>query len=133
MKKILCLSALCFLASLICNDIEDTLVHHYSESIFDQGFESFWNPEWARVEWYREYTSLPSYTYDGWHLVKIIRQLFLGLGIYLVWLGTYENPRGYPRRVATYHRIITLILWLIVWGCVIYLSHWLLYGNLFYK
>lgn len=96
---------LLWIISIIFNDIEDSLAHHYKDSVFD------WLPKHTWLSWYmkdpdstwkRKYTWLPAgrdgetnvgrkkifgiiipaFCFDGWHGAKIIRQFFQYLTIY---------------------------------------------------
>lgn len=129
------------LIAIICNDIEDTLAHHYEESIFNPGtvenpdYSSFWYPDWTRKynpdgsrqtwfnirtrsEFINLFLQIPAWIFDGWHFTKFIRQNAIANAIYLFlpWSG-----------VLAYFEIICIFASM-VWG-----SHNLLYRHKFYK
>jgi len=69
--KYLILIIICFLGSLIFNDIEDVLQFHYEESIFYCGQDCFWsdtNKDAGKAWW------MAKWMYDGWHFAKVCRQ-----------------------------------------------------------
>jgi hypothetical protein len=94
-----------WIISIVFNDIEDSLAHHYKDSVFD------WFPKHTWLSWYmkdpdstwkRKYVWLPAgrdgetrvgrkkffgiiipaFCFDGWHGAKITRQFFQYLTIY---------------------------------------------------
>jgi hypothetical protein len=87
---------LLWIISIVFNDIEDSLAHHYKDTVFD------WLPKHTWFSWYmqgsgdvwkRKYNEdgtrkkflgiiLPAFVFDGWHGAKIIRQFFQYLTIY---------------------------------------------------
>ena len=127
---ILALIFLCL--AFVCNDIEDTLAHHYTNSIFYDGDQSFWNPSWDRIEPIAEmYPALPRCFYDGWHLIKIFRQIF---GYLALWFAYFWVARGAffyykPDRKVKWHFLAGLFLY----GAWIYIIHWIFYAHLFVK
>ncbi len=97
---------LLWIISIVFNDIEDSLAHHYKDTVFD------WLPKHTWLSWYmmapsdtwkRKYIWLPAgrdgetkagrkkflgiiipaFFFDGWHGAKIIRQFFQYLTIYV--------------------------------------------------
>jgi hypothetical protein len=97
---------LLWIISIVFNDIEDSLAHHYKSTVFD------WLPKHTWLSWYmkdpdttwkRKYIWLPAgrdgetkagrkkflgiiipaFFFDGWHGAKIIRQFFQYLTIYV--------------------------------------------------
>ena len=88
---------LLWIISIVFNDIEDSLAHHYKDTVFD------WLPKHTWLSWYmmdpketwkRKYNEdstrkkflgiiLPAFIFDGWHGAKITRQFFQYLTIYV--------------------------------------------------
>jgi hypothetical protein len=63
----------------ICNSIMDTLTHHFSQSIFRNKNEEFWNPN---VSWkFAFYLPYTKYKVDAWHLLKSAMIIFICLAI----------------------------------------------------
>ena len=61
------------------NAIMDTLVHHYSTSIFKNWDSSFWNPS---ISWKRKLPHwVPDALSDGWHIMKLCHILSFLLAI----------------------------------------------------
>lgn len=117
MRNYISLAVIFGLAAFICNDIEDTLAHHYEQSVFFEGSNSFWNPAWERVKPIAEANPwLPRWTYDGWHLIKVFRQHFLFAAFFfviLIWnrayVGEVKWMPVYVKWAAIYHVIVWLM------------------------
>jgi hypothetical protein len=63
----------------ICNAIMDTLTHHFSQSIFRNKNDKFWNPN---ISWqYNNFLPLTKYRVDAWHLFKSAMIIFICLAI----------------------------------------------------
>jgi hypothetical protein len=97
---------LLWIISIIFNDIEDSLAHHYKDSVFDWLPKHTWLSRYMRdpdTTWKRKYVWLPAgrdgetkagrkkffgiiipaFFFDGWHGAKFIRQFFQYLTIYV--------------------------------------------------
>ena len=113
---------------LICNDIEDTLVHHYEQSVFYDGPESFWNPSYERVGPIAEqFPWLPRFTYDGWHLIKIIRQHFMFFVLFGISMAWFTKELGQGEWLKWY------FIYAAIWHIIIWCLHWIFYDNLLLK
>lgn len=78
-------SLIFFALAAICNAVMDTLVHHYSTSIFRKMDVKFWNPE---VSWrYAMYIPCTKYKVDAWHLFKSAMIVFLALSVISAWIS----------------------------------------------
>lgn len=124
---------LLWIISIVFNDIEDSLAHHYKDSVFD------WLPKHTWLSWYmmdpdetwkRKYNEdgtrkkfigilYPAFIYDGWHGAKIIRQFFQYLTIYT---GVHSG--------IAFPFILGLVLFMV--SNLITHSH-LFYGGMFLK
>jgi len=94
------LSILCFILSGAAEAVMDKLQFHYHKSIFsDFKNQTFWNP---LMSWKNKYknndpsmgekffgskTIFVGLT-DAWHLFKLIRNLFIFIGIFFISIGT---------------------------------------------
>jgi hypothetical protein len=133
---------LLWIISIVFNDIEDSLAHHYKSTVFD------WLPKHTWLSWYmkdpdttwkRKYVWLPAgrdgetkagrkkflgiiipaFFFDGWHGAKIIRQFFQFLTIYV----------GINSEIA-----IPFIIGLILFTVANQITHsHLFYGGMFLK
>lgn len=79
----------------ICKAISDTLLFHYSDSIFYHHHDSFWD---TNISWRRKYkngipesgpkfflsTTVLVFLTDGWHLVNWINNRFTDILLYIV-------------------------------------------------
>ena len=123
------IAVICLLITFALNSYEDTLAHHYKISVFAElGEDSFWYPDWTRkykdVEtlerkgfWFIAY---PAWFYDGWHLIKVFRYLFL---FYAFWFIFIHNTRR--RRLLKLHWALLGTYWLF-WS----LTHLIFYNYL---
>ena len=123
----ICLYAL----SNVADAIMDTLIHHFSISIFSNLNKSYWNPY---LSWYNKYNGLdsskglkqidlglfkinkPVILTDAWHLFKTIKELLTVLAIASMLLLNLE---------LTYDKIAYFLLTLIAVRALIF--------NLFYN
>lgn len=135
--------------SIIFNDIEDSLAHHYKDSVFD------WLPKHTWLSWYmkdpndawkRKYVWLPAgrdgetkagrkkflgiiipaFFFDGWHGAKIIRQFFQYLTIFIAVLNVML--------VSFATAILLFAIGLLLFGISNYIIHsHLFYGRMFLK
>lgn len=94
------LAGVCILLSLVCNDIEDTVVHHYERSIFYTGKCTYNDGTCHNKAYidndpskpYRYFTifgkkiDIPKWYYDAWHLIKIIREWLIVTALFFMWL-----------------------------------------------
>jgi len=138
--KFLLLSIISFLLVIILNDVEDTLAHHYNRSVFwdEQGYESYWYPDWTRkyVEgdpakgrkkfWVFD---IPALMFDGWHLTKAVRQYFMINAYAFILIAMAFVSPSYTVRSARRDYVKILIYA----ALIIFLSHTLLYENLFLR
>ena len=123
---ILCSIYFCIFAAFICNDAEDTIAHHYEDSIFDHGRDSYWY-----LDWTRKYIDgdpakgrkkiwiipIPAWYFDGWHLFKILRWIMIANALYLIW----------PSRKSWRSYIFFMILFLTVFQ----VTHEIFYEKVF--
>lgn len=94
----------------IADAVMDTLIHHYSISIFSKYNEQYWNPQ---ISWLNKYVdgdpkkgflkinilsikiTKPVAFTDGWHLFKSIKEVLIGIaitsGVYLSFNLTLLN------------------------------------------
>lgn len=126
------------LLSLICNDVEDTLVHHYDTSIFAGfGHDSYFYPDWTRL--YHNGDPAQGKTFIGqwmpflvcgWHGFKIVRQFSLGtVLLILIWvLSENQVLYGWGRKWWIFY-----FSYMGLWFLVIFLLHRITYGYLFLK
>jgi hypothetical protein len=109
-------SLIFWVLAAICNSVMDTLVHHYSTSVFKKLNSAVWNPE---VSWksaaYLPYTK---YKIDAWHLFKSAMIIFLALSIISAWIF------GPPLLNVWWFYLITFVWLGVVWNGVF---------NLFYN
>jgi len=143
--KYLILIIICFLGSLIFNDIEDVLQFHYEESIFYCGQDCFWsdtNKDAGKAWW------MAKWMYDGWHFAKVCRQWLTYVNIpWLIlfaigfrfrkyghyWSLEYGANSYNPRHIRTF-KLRPLYLYLIlmfVVEVVLYVMHASFYGTMF--
>lgn len=114
------ISLMIWIFAAVCDAIMDTLVHHYSSSIFWRpkiskywNWNKFWNPEYS---WRNKYVdgvpengfkklfwkiNYPVQLTDAWHLFKTIKIILLALSILLfnhkeVLLGCEYNWWSFP-------------------------------------
>jgi hypothetical protein len=89
-------SVVCFGIAGICEAVMDTLQFHYESSIF-YCFKKkyFWDP---KISWYNKYKNKdplagPRFPFsttlfvgltDGWHLFKLLRNLFVVIGVFIL-------------------------------------------------
>ena len=137
--KFFLLSILSFMIAIALNDIEDTLVHHYDRSVFAPlGHSSYWYPDWTRKyvdgDWTKGrkeiwFIDIPAFFYDGWHLVKVIRQYFTinALALMLLGFGFYSQTYSNKSARSDYIKL------LIYASILIWLSHIILYEELFIR
>lgn len=128
--------------SIIFNDIEDSLAHHYKDSVFDWLPKHIWLSKYMmdpNDTWKRKYVMLPAgrdneyksgrkkffgiiipaFFFDGWHGAKIIRQIFQFLTIYTA---------------AQFNFAFPFIICIILLGISNYFIHsHLFYGGMFLK
>ena len=116
------------LLALVCNDIEDTLAHHYEQSVFYNGFDSFWNPSYERIgPIEKEWPYLPRFTYDGWHLIKVIRQHLFFLWFAAIAMANQIASTGNTKWLKYY------LIYAAIWHSAIWLVHFIFYDNLLLK
>ena len=83
------ISMILFALAAICNAVGDTLIHHYSTSVFNRLDSTFWNPA---ISWRNKYVNgqrrkligsinYPVQLTDAWHLFKSLMLTFLGFAI----------------------------------------------------
>lgn len=100
---------LLWIISIFFNDVEDTLAHHYKDSIFDcipkDDWFSWYMQDPAET-WIRKYVNndpsqgrkkmfgmpIPAFMFDGWHGAKFTRQIFQYLTIYAAIYSGLEIP-----------------------------------------
>jgi hypothetical protein len=66
------LSCILFAIAAILNAVMDTLVHHYSTSVFKNLSPKFWNPN---ISW--QYNKFLGMAWDGWHIAKTLMLICL--------------------------------------------------------
>ena len=129
LKKYLFLSIFFLLFSMSIDDVQDTLVHHYDRSVFAEN--SFMYPDWTRkyvdgkVELGRKTflgVTIPAAFFDGWHLLKLVRYLFIYFAVWFMYLA-YNHQRFNNGMVRF---ALSLSIYIIAFAVL----HWLLYSNL---
>ena len=115
-----------------CNDIEDTISHHYEKSIFQ-------DCDYFKTDYTRKYINgdpaqgrkkiwfipIPAFIYDGWHLTKLIRQFIFFNLIFFAWYR-----RTYHFYKWRYFPINKYLIYLGGYIIFVYFTHWLFYDNL---
>lgn len=116
---------LCFIISAFSESIMDTLQFHYYKSIFnDFKNKSFWNPE---ISWKNKYknndpnqgekfkfsTTLFVGLTDGWHFFKLVKNVSLFFGLFLILTLIYNF----------YLSLILIILLRLIYGVVFTLGY----------
>jgi len=140
--EIIIYSAAFIIIAVIINTMEDNIMHHFSLSIFNSGsweypnYDSYWFPNWTRKynpadgrrkTWFNWKTGIPIIDYflripvlffDGWHLLKVIRQWMIGN---VLWL------------ILPFSGVSAYCTYLFLFGSMIHLIQYLFYDNLLLK
>ena len=125
----LIIGLICFILMGISEAVMDTLQFHYFKSIFSKSKNQlFWDPV---ISWRNKYkngdpdqgsrftfstTLLVGFT-DGWHLFKLLRNLFLFIGILLLTLSL--------------NTLWTSLLWICISRILFGVSFTIFYGRFF--
>jgi len=142
----LILAVMCIMAALVCNDVEDTLVHHYKISRFYDYDCSYWDGNcqgkevgvyWNIFGWKIQ---VWKFWVDAWHLFKIIRIWMVTNILFLMWVQLRYREL-WIFNISCFRYIKNFWLWVLKryalyeLGCmlVVYYFHIWFYGGLFLR
>lgn len=137
MTRRIVLAFIFFACSVGLNDVEDTLVHHYDTSVFaENGHDSFWYPDWTRKyvdgdpdkgrkKWLG--LEIPALFFDGWHLVKVVRQWAMLTSLFFLFIGAIGIK---PYELTIFGWIVFYLSWVISNGLFIMFVHEILYEEI---